>query len=98
MGIYDKERSISRKKLSSTFRKHHGRIPRTGGKKYHHAERSKMTRETFGSKYGSQIDKGEYGRAIKDLQTSKKTAKTIRKKTAIDRQIRYLKEVGGKNV
>ena len=98
MGIYDKKKSISRRELKSTFGKHHGRIPRTGGKKYYHKQRSSMTREVFGSKYGSQIDKHEYKRAVRDLQTSKRNVKTPREKAAVDRKIRYLKELGGKNI
>ena len=98
MGIYDKRKSISRRELKSTFEKHHGRIPQTGGRKYHHRQRSKMTREVFGSKYGSQIDKREYRSALRDLQTSKRNVKTPRERIAVDRKIRYLKELGGKNV
>ncbi len=98
MGIYDKKKSISRRELKSSFEKHHGKIPQTGGRKYHHRQRSKMTGEVFGSKYGSQIDKQEYRRAIRDLQTSKRNVKAPRQKADIDRQIRYLKEFGGKNV
>ena len=98
MGIYDKKRSIPRRELKSAFEKHHGRIPGTGGRKYYHRQRSGMTREVFGSKYGSQIDKREYRRAIRNLQTSKRNVKAPRQKAAIDRQIRYLKEFGGKNV
>ncbi len=98
MGIFDKRKSISRRELKSSFEKHHGRIPETGGKKYYHKQRSRMTKEVFGSKYGSQIDKHEYRRAIQDLHTSKRNAKTPRQKADIDSQIRYLKEFGGKNL
>ncbi len=98
MGIYNKRKSISRRELGTTLRKHHGRIPGTGGKKYYHRQRSSMTREVFGPKYGSQIDKHEYRRAIRDLQTSKRNVKTPREKAAVDRKIRYLKELGGKNL
>lgn len=98
MGIYDKRKSISRRDLKSTFGEHHGRIPQTGGRKYHHRQRSKMTEQVFGSKYGSQIDKHEYRRAVQDLQASRRNVKTVREKVAIDRQVRYLKELGGKNI
>jgi len=98
MGIYDKRGSISRKELKSTFKKHHGRIPKTGGVKYHHRQRSKITGEVFGSKYGSQIDKHEYRRAVRDLHTNKRNAKTPREKAAVDRKIRYLEQLGGKNL
>ena len=98
MGIYDKRKSISRRELKSTFDKHHGRIPGTGGKKYYHRQRSKMTGEMFGAKYGSQIDKHEYRSVLRDLQRSKKNIKTPGERLAVDRKIRYLKELGGKNV
>ena len=98
MGIYDKRKSISRKELKSTLKKHHGRVPETGGRKYHHKQRSKMTEEVFGSKYGSQIDKHEYKRAIRDLHASKRNIKTPREKAAVDRKIKYLEEFGGKNI
>ncbi len=98
MGIYDKRKSVSRRELKSTIGKHHGRIPGTGGGKYHHQQRSKMTGEVFGSKYGSQIDKREYKRAVRDLQISKRNIKTSREKAAVDRKVRYLKELGGKNI
>ena len=98
MGIFDKRKSIPRKELKSTFEKHHGRIPETGGKKYYHKQRSKMTKDVFGSKYGSQIDKHEYRRAVRDLQTSRRNVKTPREKAAIDRRVKYLKEFGGKNI
>ena len=98
MGIYDKKRSISRRELSSTFRKHHGKIPRTGGKKYHESQRRRMARDVFPSKFGSQIDKHEYRKGLRELQASKKNVKTSRGKAAIDRKIRYLEELGGKNI
>ena len=98
MGIFDKRKSIPRRELKLALGKHHGRIPGTGGRKYHHQQRSKMTREVFGPRYGSQIDKHEYKRAVRDLQTSRRNVKTPREKAAIDRKVRYLKELGGKNI
>ena len=75
MGIFDKRKSIPRKELKSTLGKHHGRIPGTGGRKYHHQQRSKMTREVFGPRYGSQIDKHEYKRALRGLESNKRACK-----------------------
>lgn len=98
MGIYDKKKSISRKELKSTFKKHHGRIPETGGKKYYRKQRSSMTKEIFGSKYGSQISKGEYRRAVRGLESTKKSAKTRSERAKIDQKIRYLEDIGGKNI
>ncbi len=98
MGIYDKKKSISRKELKSTLKKHHGRIPETGGKKYYNEQRSSMTKDIFGSKYGSQISKGEYRRAVRDLESTRKSAKTRGERAGIDQKIRYLKNIGGKNI
>jgi len=98
MGIYEKKRSISRRELKTTFRKHHGRIPGTGGRKYYQRERDRMTKEVFGSKYGSQIDKHEYRRALRDLGSARKNVKTRGERSKIDEKIRYLKEIGGKNI
>jgi len=98
MGIFDKRKSIPRRELKSTFRRHRGTIPGTGGKKYHQQERSEMTTEVFGSKYGSQISKGEYRRAVRDLESAKKGAKTPSEKLKISQKVRYLREMGGKNI
>ncbi len=100
MGIFDKRKSISRRELKSSFEKHHGRIPETGGKKYYHGQRSSIIKEVFGSKYGSQIDKHDYKRAVRDLETARRGAKTRGEKSRIDEKIRYLRseELGGKNI
>ncbi len=98
MGIYNKRRSISRRELKSTFKKDRGTIPKTGGKKYHRGERSKITGEVFGQKYGSQISKNEYRRVIRDLRSSGRKAKTSTEKLRINRKIDYLRKIGGKNI
>ncbi len=98
MGIYDKRRSISRRELKSTFKKDRGTIPRTGGKKYYQRERAKMTGEIFGQKYGSEISKNEYRRAIRDLKSSRREAKSPTEKIRINRKIDYLRGLGGKNL
>ena len=98
MGIFDKRKSISRKELGSTLRKHHGRIPGTGGKKYYQRERGKITGEVFGAKYGSQIDKHEYKRAVRGLESDKRAVESNEEKRKIDEKIRYLKDLGGRNI
>ncbi len=98
MGIYDKKRSISRRELKSTFKKDRGTIPGTGGRKYHRGERGKITGEIFGAKYGSQISKNDYRRAMRDLESSGRKAKTSTEKKGIDRKIDYLRKIGGKNI
>lgn len=98
MGIYNKRKSISRGELKESFRKHHGRIPGTGGKKYYQRERERIVKEVFGPKYGSKIDTQDYRGAVRDLQSAKRMVKTPRERRAIDEKIRYLKEFGGKNI
>lgn len=98
MGIYDKRESISRRELKSTLGKHHGRITGTGGKKYYHRQRSAIAGEVFGPKYESQVDKHEYKKALRDLESGKRVAKSSNEKTKIDEKIRYLKDLGGRNI
>lgn len=98
MGIYDKKKSISRRELKETFSKHSGRIPGTGGRKYYQRQRERMSGEVFGRKYGSQISKEEYRRAIRDLGVTKRSAKTRRERLEIDKKIRYIREMGGKKI
>jgi len=95
MGIFDKEKSVSREELRSSFRKDSGVIKDSEGK-YNIMERDKMSKETFGPKYGSQIDKLEYKRAIRDLEKQKSRATDIHDKEKIDDQIKYLKQLGGR--
>ena len=98
MGIYDKRRSISRKELKSAFKKDRGTIPGTGGKKYYEKERAGMTGEVFGRKYGSEISKSEYRKAVRDLKFARRGAKTPTEKIRINKKIDYLKKLGGKNI
>lgn len=98
MGLYDKRRSLSRRELKGTLRKHSGRIPGTGGKKYPRAQREGMTKDVFGRKYGSQISKDDYRGALRDLRSAKKVLKDRRARAEIDQKIRYLRELGGKNL
>ena len=98
MGIYDKKKSISRRELRETFRKHSGRIPGTGGRKYYQRQRERIAGGAFGSKYGSQISKDEYRRALRDLGATKRSAKTRRERLEIDKKIRYIREMGGKKI
>lgn len=100
MGIFDKRKSIPRQELKSVFGKHSGRIPGTGGKKYYQGQRQRMVGELFGSKYGSEIDKGDWRRAIQERKSALRRAKTREERRRIDEEIRYLrsKELGGKNI
>lgn len=98
MGIFDKRKSISRRELESAIKKDKGIIPGTGGKKYHERERQKMSKELFGSKYGSEIDKNDWRHRMRELDSEKRKAKTPGEKRSIDEKIRYYKEAGGKRV
>lgn len=98
MGIFDKRKSIPRKELRGALGKHSGSIPGTGGRKYYQRERERMGREVFGRKYGGQISKNDYRRALRDLESKRAKTKTRREKIKIDEKIRYLRELGGKNI
>ena len=97
MGLFDKKQSISRSRLKSSFRRDRGTIPETGGRRYHQRDRSKITKEVFGAKYGSEISKKDYRRAIRDLESAGKEAKTPTEKTRINRRVNYLRKLGGKS-
>ena len=99
MGIFDnKRRSISRRELKQFFRKDSGFIPRTGGKKYYRKDRDRLMKEVFGLKYGSQIDKKEYRRAVRELESSKRNAKDRAERLNIEQKINYLKDQGGRDI
>ena len=98
MGIFDKRSSVPRRELRSTFRKDSGIIPGTGGKKYYQKDRERITKEVFGPEYGSEISKTDYRRALRDLKVDKKAAKVPGERLALDREIKYLKQRGGKSL
>lgn len=98
MGLFDKKKLISRRELKSFFRRDRGTIPGTGGKRYHRGERTRITRELFGAKYGSEISKSEYRKVVRDLKSAGKEAKSPTEKTRINRKIDYLRRIGGKNI
>jgi len=100
MGIFDNKRSsISRRELRSIFRKDKGIIPGTGGKRYYQKQRDILFNQRFGQQqYGSQIDKSDYRHVLRDLNLSKRAAKTPGERLALDREIKYLKKEGGKSL
>lgn len=92
MGLFGKNKSISRLDLKSKFRRDRGVI-KGGEGKYSYAERDKLARETFGHKYGSEISRDDYKRAIRGLEREKnRTGYAHREK--IDDKIKYLKQMG----
>lgn len=94
MGIFDKEKSVSRQELKSALRKDSGLIKGTI-EKYSISEREKI-REGFGPKYGSEISKLDYQRRIRELQNQRSRATDIHDKEKIDDEIKYLKQIGGR--
>lgn len=98
MGIFDKKSSVPRQELRSTFKKDSGIIPGTGGKKYYQGQREELFKQRFGPKYGSEISKSDYRSALKNLNLSKRAAKTPGERLALDREIKYLKQRGGKGL
>ena len=98
MSLFDKGKSISRRRLRETLRRDIGRIPGGGGRRFSMSERERMDREVFGPKYGSSISKSDYRRAIQGLELSKIRAKDRQEQKKIDEKISYLKELGGKGL
>lgn len=96
MGIFDKEKSISRKDLKDILRKDRGMIPGGGGRRYTISEKSRMEREVFGPQYGSNISKDDFRRAVQGLELGKLSAKSDSEKKEIEKKIKYLKKLGGK--
>lgn len=94
MGIYEKRRSVPRGELGKTLRASR-RIPGTGGKKYTQREVEKLEREVFRPKYGSQISKEDYRRALRGLESTRRGVRTRSEKSELDKKIRYLKGIGG---
>jgi len=96
MGIFDKNKSISRRQLGSTLKKDTGDIPKTGGRRYSEQERQKVLGGFSMSKYGSTIDKNDLRRRMQELNREKTKTKTPGGRTNIQREIDYLKRIGGK--
>ena len=97
MGIFDKEKAVTRPELRSALRKDPG-ILKGEGKKYDIGQRERMAKDTFGLKYGSEIDKNDYRRVIRELQNQKSRAKDLHDKEALDHKIRYLKQLAGRGL
>ena len=98
MGLFDKKKSFSRKEFKKVLGKGHGIIPGTGGQRFSKDQRNRMEREVFGPAYGSNISKNDFRKAVDGLELTKLRARDQHQKEAIDRKIRYLKELGGKNL
>lgn len=95
MGIFDKDKSISRRDLRGVLRKDRGYIEGGEGR-YTRQEREQIHKDVFGPKYGSDISKLDYRRAIRDLENKRSGAKDIKEREKIDDKIKYLKQLGGR--
>ena len=97
MGLFDRKKSVSRQELRSALRRDSG-IIKGGEGKYSSTERERLGKEIFGPKYGSQISKLDYQRAIRDLENRKSRTTSIGEKEKIDDRIKYLEQIGGRGV
>jgi len=97
MGIYDKEKSITRKELRSVFEKDRG-IIRGGEGKYSRKEREEIARGLFGKSYGGQISKQDYKRRVRKMEVERRIAGTSADREKIDDKIKYLKQIGGRDI
>jgi len=98
MSLFDKKKSFSRREFRDALSKDAGTIPGSGGQRYSGSEREKMGREIFGQKYGSNISKDDYRKAVQGLESAKRKTENRSEKGAIDRKIKYLRGLGGKNL
>lgn len=95
MPIFNKKDAVSRSELRSALRRDSGRI-RGGEGKFSVSEREKMSNDIFGPKYGGEISKLDFKRAIRDLENQRGRTKDTGKKEMIDDKIKYLKQMGGR--
>lgn len=98
MALFDKRQSLSIREVKDALGKDSGIIPGTGGQRFSKDQRDRIGREVFGPKYGSNISKNDYRRAVQSLELTKLRVKDSHRREVIDQKIRYLKELGGKNL
>lgn len=95
MGIFDKEDSVSRKKMRLALRRSSISRVGTGGKKYTRKERISFEKELFPYKYGKQISKKEYRTVLEKIRRTK-FGKSAGERMKIQRKIDALKKFGFK--
>jgi len=95
VSLFGGKSSLSRGQLREGLRKASPYIPGSGGRMFGRKERVGLESKAFGKKLGSQIGRRDYSRAIKDLGKSKAKATTQPERTQIEREIRFLKKLGG---
>lgn len=95
MSLFEKKQRISRSGFREALRKAPPSIPGGGGM-FSRQERVKMEKELFPwGKYGSHISQEDCKRVLGKLREKRYRAQTYVEKTKIDRQIRFLKKLGG---
>jgi hypothetical protein len=93
-GLFGKKQSLSREELRREFLRAGSSVP--GGGMFSSRERVKMEKELFPErKYGGQVSKMEYSKRLRGLGMEKYKARTDAERIKIDRQIRFLKKMGG---
>lgn len=95
MGLFDKKQSFSRGELKKVLGRSSQPIPGTGGRRFNQRERERLERDTFSGKYGSEISKQDYRKALSEMNLARNKAKTSAEKVALDRKINFLKKLGG---
>lgn len=95
MGLFDKKQEISRDEMKQAMRKASPYLSGTSSKIYSDKERIGLGKELFGNEYGSRISKQDYQKMLNKLEVEKMKVKTSGEKFKMDRQIRYLKNIGG---
>ena len=97
MSLFEKKQSISRQELRAHLRKDSGYI-RGGEGKYGMAEREKMAKDLFSPKYGNEISKLDYRRRVRELEKERSTTKGMAEREKVDDKIKYLRQLGGKDI
>lgn len=89
MGLFERKQYLTRGELREALRK-------TYDPKIKREERVKIEKEIFGrQRYGEDIKKEEYQRALRELSGARVRAKTGAERIDIERRINLLKKLGG---
>ena len=90
-GFFGGRPGIDRRSFRDKLARDSSSIPGTGGQRYTKRERIELEKD-FGKKHGSRITKQEFNQHLKDLSKEKYNARGS-EKIAIDRKIRYFKQM-----
>lgn len=94
MGLFDKERPISRSEFRQGLRKATPHVPNSA-RNYSQKERVAFEKGFDTRKYGTLISQQEFQKKLKELSKAKAQEKTGAGKLELDRQIRYFKRLAG---